>query len=161
MSYTFPSVTINYMTFTAKRFGQSPTITYDTTDLTVTAGHEVVIVADDLSDITIKIEDLTSNNAQIKAAILASDRTVQSLMARDLVDIAITSGHTADANTAVAASSMTGGSSVPPPSEPWLPSIDVRAIDPENPIEGQVWYSLADHAIKYFDGTAVQTVAAV
>jgi len=149
------------MAFTAKRFGQFPTITYDITDLTVTAGNEVVIVADDLSDITIKIEDAASTNAQIKAAVLASDRTVMSLAARDLVSLAITTGHDADTNTAVSAQTMTGGSSVPPPSEPGIPSIDVRAIDPENPMEGQVWYSLADHAIKYYNGTAVKTVAVV
>jgi hypothetical protein len=115
MSYVFPSVTINYITYTAKRWGQFPTITYITGG---TAGSEVVTVTDSpmsASDITIKIEDGVSTNAQIKAAILNSNVTVGSLAARDLVGVVIITGHTADTNSAVSATPMTGGSDIQPP----------------------------------------------
>jgi hypothetical protein len=118
MSYIFPSVVINYITYTAKRWGQFPTITYregagTPSDPVVTAGNEVVTLIDDpmsSAEIIIKIEAGASTNAQIKAAILASDATVGSLAARDLVTVVITSGHTADTNAIVSATPMTGGS---------------------------------------------------
>lgn len=159
--YTLPSVTINYVTYTAKRWGQFPTITYSIDNEDVTAGNEIVIVADDLSDITIEIEDGVSTNAQIKAAIEASDRTVQSLFARDLVLVDVESGKEAEVNTEQAASAMTGAVNVPPPIEPASPAIEILVVDPTNPTEGQFWYNLTDHVVKYFDGTTVQTVAVV
>lgn len=117
--YTYPSVAINNMTFTALRWGQFPTITYT---LGATAGSEVVTVAADLSDITIQISDGVSTNLQIKNAVLNSLTTVDSLFPSDLVSIAITSGHNSDTNTAVSASAMTGAVNVPAP----LGAISVR-----------------------------------
>jgi len=34
------------------------------------------------------------------------------------------------------------------------------ASDPSNPIEGQVWYNSATGLLKFYNGTAVQTVTA-
>lgn len=111
--YTYPSVTINNMTFTALRWGQFPTITYT---VGATAGSEVVTVASDLSNITIQISDGVSTNLQIKTAVLASLTTVDSLFPSNLVSIAIAGGHNSDTNTAVSASAMTGAVNVPAPS---------------------------------------------
>lgn len=111
--YTYPSVTINFIAYTALRWGQAPTITYTTGG---TAGSEVVTVAADLSDITIKIEDGVSTNLQIKNAITASNTTVESLFPRNLVSMAITGGHNSDTNTAVSATAMTGAINIPAPS---------------------------------------------
>jgi len=119
MSYIFPSVVINYITYTAKRWGQSPTIEYRVgagtiNDPLITAGNEVVTLIDDpmsAAAITVKIEDGVSTNAQIAAAIAAAkDISVGSLYAKDVVSVAITAGHTADVNTVVSATPMTGGS---------------------------------------------------
>lgn len=111
--YTYPSVAINNMTFTALRWGQFPTITYT---LGATAGSEVVTVASDLSNITIQISDGASTNLQIKTAVLASLVTVQSLFPSDLVSIAITGGHNSDVNTSAGPSAMTGAVNLPAPS---------------------------------------------
>jgi hypothetical protein len=54
---------------------------------------------------------------------------------------------------------MTGATNVPPPVEPAIPSIEILGADPVNPTEGQVWYNLTSHTMKFFDGTATQTVA--
>jgi hypothetical protein len=161
MSYIFPSVVVNHITYTAQRWGQFPTITYIIEDIehnTITAGHEIVTVADDLSNITIQIEDGVSTNDQIIAAIIGSDITVESLFPRDLIIVVVEVGHEADTNTAVSAQSMTGAVNVPPPVEPAIPSIEILVTDPVNPTEGQVWYNLTDHAMRFFDGTDVQTV---
>jgi len=135
MSYIFPSVTINYVTYTAKRWGQFPTITYRVgagtpSDPVVTAGNEVVTLVDDpmsAAAVIVKIESGVSTNAQIKAAILASDVTVGSLRARDVVAVAITSGHNADTNIVVSATPMTGGSDVRPPLTEVFSATDVHA----------------------------------
>ncbi len=155
--YTYPFAVINHVTYTALRWGQFPTITYDTSNEDVTAGHEIVQVADDLSDITIFIEDGVSTNANIKAAILASDTTVQSLYARNLISAVIAGGHTADTNTDVSATDLTGAVSVPAPSEA-APVIPIVSTDPLNPDEGRPWYNATDHVLRFFDGTEVQTV---
>lgn len=122
MSQTLPSVTINNVTYTAKRFGQYPTISYTAGG---TAGAEVVTLANDLSNINVKIADGVSTNAQIKAAILAALGTsVQSLYPSDLVTVTIAGGHTSDAASATSAQAMTGASQTPIPSAyvPFYPS---------------------------------------
>lgn len=110
--YTFPSVAINNMTYTAKRWGQFPTISYTTGG---TAGAEVVTLASDLSNINVKLSDGVSTNLQVQTAILAVLATVQSLMPSDLVSIAITSGHNSDTCTSQTAAAMTGAVNVAPP----------------------------------------------
>lgn len=115
MSYTFPSTIINFVTYTARRWGQFPIISYVTGGI---AGSEVVTLNDNpmsSCSITVKIASGISTNQQIVAAILSSNVTVQSLYARDLVSAVITAGHGTDTNIAVSPTSMTGGSSVPPP----------------------------------------------
>ena len=163
--YTFPSATINHVTYTAKRWGQFPTITYSTATpsghAAITAGNEFVLVATDLSNITIYIEDGVSTNTQISAAIAASTATVQSLMAKDLITVAIAGGHGSDTNTGVTATSLSGASSIPAPSEQPARIIPLLSVDPANPQEGDVWYNLTSHLLKFYDGTTVQTVAVV
>lgn len=163
--YTFPSAVINHVTYLALRWGQFPTITYSTATpaghAAITAGHEYVVIANDLSNITIYIEDGASTNAQIKAAILADDVTVESLYARDLISVTIAGGHTTDVNAAVTATALSGAASVPPPVSPAGRGIALLAVDPANPTEGQTWYNLTSHLLKFYDGTAVKTVATV
>lgn len=112
--YTYPSVTISNVTYTAKRWGQFPTISYTAGG---TAGSEVVTVASDLSNVDIKISDGVSTNTQIAAAIAASKATVESLMASDLVTVVIGGGHGGDAASATSAQAMTGASQTPAPSQ--------------------------------------------
>lgn len=157
--YTFPSKTLNNMTFTARRWGQFPTITYQAGG---TAGSEIVTLASDLSNITIKVESTVSTNTQVKTAVEAAlGSAVQSLYANDLVSIAITAGHEDDAVTAVAAQSMTGAANTGAKFEPGTPIPPIFAIDPITPAEGYVWYNATSHLLKYFDGTAIKTVATV
>lgn len=125
MSYTFPTVVINNVTYTAKRWGQFPTISYTAG---ATAGQEVVTVASDLSNINVQIADGVSTNTQINNAIAnAKGAAVESLYASDLVSVAITSGHESDAASATSAQAMTGAAQTPPPSPTGrvLPSVAI------------------------------------
>lgn len=101
----FPTVTINYMTYTAKRWGQFPKISYVNG---ATAGSEVVTVDADLN-ILVRIESGVSTNAQIKAAIDVTAGSANGLSAGDLVSVAITSGHDADVNVTVKEAALAGG----------------------------------------------------
>jgi hypothetical protein len=156
--YTFPTAVINNVTYTARRWGQFPSIVYNISNAAVVAGSEIVVVATDLSSITIYIQDGASTNLQIKTAIAASLTTVNSLMASDLISVAITGGHNSDVNT-TADEDMAGAVNVPPPSMFPLTETQFVTVDPVNPIEGPLWYNLTDHQWKYFDGTDVQVLA--
>lgn len=113
MAFTYPSVVINFVTYTAKRQGQYPTISYSSGG---TAGSEVVTVAADLSNIDIKIQSGVTTNTQIAAAIAkALSASAKSLYASDLVSVAITGGHESDAATTTGAQTMTGASQTPAP----------------------------------------------
>ena len=116
--YTYPSVTINYVTYTAKRWGQFPTISYISGG---TAGSEVVTLNDDpmaTCSISIQIENGVSTNAQIAAAIAnARGISVDGLYAADLVDVLVDPSHLADVNTAVGPVALSGAVSVPPPTD--------------------------------------------
>lgn len=85
LAYTYPTVAFQGMTFTAKRWGQFPTITYVATPA-VTAGNEIVTVDSSLN-ITVVIEDTVSTTAQVKAAIEATSPSLNGLSAGDLVSI--------------------------------------------------------------------------
>lgn len=125
--YTYPSVTINNMTFTARRWGQFPTISYTGG---ATAGSEVVTLASDLGNINVRISDGVSTNTQIKNAILAAlGVAVDSLYASDLVTISITGGHESDAASVTSAQAMTGASQTPAPSSSMrvIPSVVVAS----------------------------------
>lgn len=67
-SPTYPAVTIQSATFTAKKFGQFPTITYKNG---ATAGAEVVTIDSSLN-MTIQIQSGVSTNTQIVAAVNAA-----------------------------------------------------------------------------------------
>lgn len=43
----------------------------------------------------------------------------------------------------------------------FAPAIPTVTADPVSPTEGQVWYNLTSHLLKYYDGSTVQTVAHV
>lgn len=149
--YTFPSVTINNVTFTAKRWGQFPTITYTSG---ATQGSEVVTVASDLSNITIQIASGSSTNQNISDAIAnAKSQAVQSLYASDLVSVSIANGHTADTNTTHTAQSMSGAASTAPSFNPSGNEIPVLASDPSNPSEGRPWYNATTHLLMVNNGS--------
>lgn len=95
-SYTFPSVVINNTTYTAKRWGQFPTISFTNGAI---AGSEVVTV-DSSFNITVQIQSGVSTNLQIKTAIAASVGSANGLSAGDLITVAITGGHNSDTNVA-------------------------------------------------------------
>lgn len=105
MSLTFPSVVIQFITYTAKRWGQFPTISYTNG---ATAGAEVVTVDSSLN-ITVQIQSGVSTNTQIKAAIDATAGSANGLSAGDLVSVAITGGHTTDTPVTVNGAFQTGG----------------------------------------------------
>lgn len=107
-TYTFPSVTINNMTFTATRWGQFPTISYTNG---ATAGSEVVSV-DASFNITVQIQTGVSTNLQIKTAIAATAGSATGLSAGDLVSVSITTGHNNDTNVTVNKAFLVGGSSL-------------------------------------------------
>ena len=67
MALTLPSVAIQtYMTFTAVRWGQSPTITFSSGAV---AGSEVVTVSG--TSINIQVQPGVTTMAQVKTALLA------------------------------------------------------------------------------------------
>lgn len=112
--YTFPSATINNVVFTALRWGQFPTITYTGGAI---AGSEVVTVTDaplTTPTITVQIQSGVSTNLQIQTAIAnALGTAVDSLYAKDLVTVAIVSGHNSDTATTQGPTALTGAVSVP------------------------------------------------
>jgi hypothetical protein len=116
--YTYPSATINFITYTAKRWGQFPTISYLAGG---SAGLEVVTLNDDpmaTCSISVLIEDGVSTNQQIADAIAnARGISVDGLYAADLVDVLVDPLHLSDVNTAVGPVDLTGAISVPPPTD--------------------------------------------
>lgn len=105
-AYTFPTVTIQQNVFTAKRWGQSPTITYKNGG---TAGSEVVTM-DASFNITIQIQAGTSTNAQIAAALAAATVPVAgSLSPSDLAVAVPVGGHTTDTPTCNTLVPLAGG----------------------------------------------------
>lgn len=104
-TYTYPSVAIQTnLTFTAKRWGQFPTISFTNG---ATAGSEVVSV-DSSNNITVKIQSGVSTMLQIKTAV--DNHVVTSgLSAADLVSVSITSGHNSDTVVTCDAAFLRGG----------------------------------------------------
>lgn len=100
-SYIYPTVLFQGLTFTAKKWGHFPTITYTSG---ATAGQEVV-TTDASNNIFVQIEDTVSTTAQVKAAIEATSPSVNGLSAGDLVSIVITTPGTVAVGTS---SAMTG-----------------------------------------------------
>src|SRR5258708_1086135 len=105
-SFTFPSVLFQGLTFTAKRVGIYPTISYTTGAV---AGSEVVTV-DSSHNITVQIATGVSTTAQVKAAIEATSPSLDGQSAGDSVSIVIT---TPGVVTAPATSSAMSGAVAP------------------------------------------------
>lgn len=105
-SYTFPSVVIQtYMTFTAKRWGQFPTITIVGG---ATTGQEFCTM-DSSFNITIHIHSGVSTMLQVKTAVEAgSPSATNTAVAGDLVSLVITGGHNSDTVTTTSITSLTG-----------------------------------------------------
>ena len=102
----YPSVAVlTHMTFTARRWGQFPTISFTNG---ATAGSEVVTVDSSLN-ITVQIESGVSTMLQVKNAIDATAGTGNNLNAGDLVSVAIAGGHNSDAVVTVNAAALAGG----------------------------------------------------
>jgi hypothetical protein len=101
---TMPTATIGNAVYTAKRFGQFPTITYANTAL---AGFETTSVDSNLN-ITIGIQSGVSTLTQVAAAIAASYSTNGSFVAKDLVSINI-STHGSDTVTSCVSVPLAGG----------------------------------------------------
>ena len=101
-----PSVTINNMTFTAKRPNAPVTISYTNG---ATAGAEVVSVSG--FNITVQIQEGVSTNLQIQTAIVNSKNTLphNGNSANELVTVTIASGHNSDTNTTFNQAALTGG----------------------------------------------------
>jgi hypothetical protein len=96
-AYTYPSVVINNVTYTAKSWGQFPTITYLGGG---TAGFETVTM-DANFNVFVTIQDGVSTNLQIKTAILATATPDNAAVTpASLLTVAITSGHNSDVNKA-------------------------------------------------------------
>lgn len=105
-TYTYPTVAVfTFLTFTAKRWGQFPTISFTNGAV---AGSEVVSVDSSLN-ITVQIQSGVSTNLQIKTAIDATAGTSNGLTAGDLVSVAITAGHNSDAQVTVKSAALAGG----------------------------------------------------
>lgn len=104
-AFTYPSVAIaTYLTFTAKRWGQFPTITFTNG---ASAGHEVVTV-DSSNNLFVQIESGVSTNLQIKNAVLAHVST-SGFNASDLVSVSITTGHNTDTQVTCVNAPLAGG----------------------------------------------------
>lgn len=107
MAQTFPSVVIQtYLTVTARRWGQFPTITFRNGG---TAGAEVATVSADLSNISVTILSGTSTMAQVAAAINNTAGTGNNIQPGDLVSVVVTSGHNSDVVHTVVGSTLSGG----------------------------------------------------
>src|SRR5581483_11351336 len=103
-AYTFPSSTLNNMTFTAKRWGYYPIITLVGGG---TAGQEVA-TTDAFHNIFVTIESGVSTNTQVKYAIDSTIPSPTSQDAGDYVSVAIAAGHESDTNVPGASPAMTG-----------------------------------------------------
>lgn len=102
---TYPSVSFGSLTFTAKRWGQFPTITFSDG---ATAGSEVVTV-DSSFNITVNIQSGVSTNLQIKNAVLAVPAPGTGLGVNDLVSVSIVTGHNSNTQVAGVSAPLAGG----------------------------------------------------
>lgn len=104
LTYIYPSSTLNFITYTAKRWGYTPTITYIAGGI---SGFEVV-TTDSSHNIFVQIQSGVSTNAQVKAAIDITVPSGTGMSAGDYVSVAIAVGHTNDTNIPGSSPVMTG-----------------------------------------------------
>lgn len=108
MSLTYPSVAIQTnLTFTAKRWGQFPTISFTNG---ATAGSEVASV-DSSNNITVQIQSGVTTMLQVKTAVDSSIST-SGFAASDLVSVAVTGGHNSDTVVTVKNAALAGGTAL-------------------------------------------------
>jgi hypothetical protein len=104
LTYVYPSSTLNFVTYTAKRWGYNPIITYLSGGV---AGQEVVST-DSSHNIYVQIQSGVSTNAQIKAAIDTTFPSGDGMSAGDYVTVTIAAGHSTDTNVPGSSPTMTG-----------------------------------------------------
>jgi hypothetical protein len=107
LTYTYPSSTLNFVTYTAKRWGYAPIITYTAGGI---AGQEVV-TTDSSHNIYVQIQSGVSTNLQIVAAIQATTPSGAGMSAGDYVSMAIAAGHANDTNVPGSSPAMMGAMS--------------------------------------------------
>lgn len=104
LTYTFPTSTLNFMTFTAKRWAYYPIITLVGGG---TAGQEVA-TTDPSHNIFVTIESGVSTNSQVKFAIDSTIPSPTGMNAGDYASVAIAVGHENDVNIPGSSPAMTG-----------------------------------------------------
>ena len=104
LTYTFPTSTLNFMTFTAKRWGYYPIINLVGGG---TAGQEVA-TTDSNHNIFVTIESGVSTNAQVKFAIDSTIPSPTGMSAGDYASVTIAVGHASDTNVPGSSPAMTG-----------------------------------------------------
>lgn len=104
LTYVFPTSTLNFMTFTAKRWAYYPIITLVGGGI---AGQEVA-TTDASHNIFVTIQSGVSTNTQVKAAIDSTIPSPTGMSAGDYASVVITSGHGTDTNVPGASPAMTG-----------------------------------------------------
>lgn len=104
LTYIYPSSTLNFITYTAKRWGYAPIITYVGGGI---AGQEVA-TTDSNHNIFVTIQSGVSTNLQIQAAIQATIPSGTGMAAGDYVTVTIAVGHNSDTNTPGSSPAMTG-----------------------------------------------------
>lgn len=108
-TYTYPTVAVlTHMTFTARRWGQFPTISFSNGAV---AGSEVVTVDSSLN-INVQVSSGVSTMLQVKTAIDATAGVSNNLGAGDLVSVAIAGGHNSDTVVAVKSAALAGGTAL-------------------------------------------------
>jgi hypothetical protein len=104
LTYVYPSSTLNFITYTALRWGYDPIITYTAGGI---AGQEVVST-DANHNIYVQIQSGVSTNAQIQTAIQATTPSGAGMSAGDYVSVMIAVGHSTDTNVPGSSPVMTG-----------------------------------------------------
>jgi hypothetical protein len=104
LTYIYPSSTLNFITYTALRWGYTPIITYTSGGV---AGQEVV-TTDSNHNIYVQIQNGVSTNAQIQTAIQATVPSGTGMAAGDYVSVTIAAGHSSDTNVTGSSPAMTG-----------------------------------------------------
>ena len=104
LTYTFPTSTLNFMTFTAKRWGYYPIINLVGGGI---AGQEVA-TTDSSHNIFVTIQSGVSTNTQVKAAIDSTIPSPTGMSAGDYTSVVIDAGHETDVNVPGASPAMTG-----------------------------------------------------
>ena len=96
----------------------------------------------------------------LSGAVTITNAGVASLAAASVTGALLT-GYSSGAGTVAATDSILQGINKLNGNQVAQPGIAVLASDPGTPTEGQVWYNSTSHLLKFYNGTAVKTVATV